>query len=565
MINTYHQLPTLLVGLGGFGSGIADRVYQKVQDYHGVEAFCIDTDIYTANLLQAVKRDRFICLSMQTPLPEMLNALPDAQNWFPRHPMLHHKVLSEGAGQIRAVSRLAFEYALLYNRFHGLLSTAHRMAETCVSHGSQMRISIATTLTGGTGAGIFIQTALMLRDYLATQFPSLKVKIHGEFVLPANFRFLMSAHELTNMEALAYASLKELNHINKHFFHNGPTVKLRYNADNPSQLQSVEALPYDYCYLYDHSSGESRFDADGIANAIVQRLFGAGSDEIHGAFLTGLRSCIRKKADNLYCLVNYEQLPEGTPLTASKLYRSKYRCHRVLAVSGPPDRVLQSPADTQLVSIVDETAQSISITELCCGVSISQIDSMKYLTGRYYHSYKKQSDPAAGGISPHLDRSWDTVLPDIGAPLPTFVPDIQPSALQKNPDSAYVFISYSSRNAPIARQIRQILEANGIPCWMAPESIPAGSDYGTEIPHAIGTCKAFLLLLSEASQQSQWVPKEVGLAIGKGKTIVPFQIDDAPITDAFNFYLINSQRISAHNRITEASPELTKRLRDLLK
>lgn len=99
---------------------------------------------------------------------------------------------------------------------------------------------------------------------------------------------------------------------------------------------------------------------------------------------------------------------------------------------------------------------------------------------------------------------------------------------------------------------------------MAPQSIPAGSDYGNEIPKAIEKCKAFLLLLSDASQNSNWVPKEVGLAIGKGKIVVPFQIDNATISEAFNFYLTNSQRISAYNRMTEAYQELLNRLKDIL-
>jgi DNA ligase (NAD+) len=90
---------------------------------------------------------------------------------------------------------------------------------------------------------------------------------------------------------------------------------------------------------------------------------------------------------------------------------------------------------------------------------------------------------------------------------------------------------------------------------MAPQSIPAGSDYGHEIPKAIEKCKAFLLLLSDASQNSNWVPKEVGLAIGKGKIVVPFQIDNATISEAFNFYLTNSPTRKVQG---EVLPYLTK-------
>ena len=56
----------------------------------------------------------------------------------------------------------------------------------------------------------------------------------------------------------------------------------------------------------------------------------------------------------------------------------------------------------------------------------------------------------------------------------------------------------------------------------------------------------------------------MGLAIGKGKIVVPFQIDNAIISEAFNFYLTNSQRISAYNRMTEAYQELLNQLKDIL-
>ena len=48
-----------------------------------------------------------------------------------------------------------------------------------------------------------------------------------------------------------------------------------------------------------------------------------------------------------------------------------------------------------------------------------------------------------------------------------------------------VFISYSSVEYATALQIRSALESNRIDCWMAPESIPPGSDYADEIQGAI--------------------------------------------------------------------------------
>ena len=66
----------------------------------------------------------------------------------------------------------------------------------------------------------------------------------------------------------------------------------------------------------------------------------------------------------------------------------------------------------------------------------------------------------------------------------------------------YVFISYSSQNKADADAIRALLEKNGIRVWMAPDSIPPGSNYMSEITPAIENCGYFLLLLSEDSEKS---------------------------------------------------------------
>ena len=128
-----------------------------------------------------------------------------------------------------------------------------------------------------------------------------------------------------------------------------------------------------------------------------------------------------------------------------------------------------------------------------------------------------------------------------------------------------VFISYSSKDERYIKKMTQKLEKMGITYWIAPDMIPAGSNYAREIPSAIQNCDIFLLVLSKASQQSIWVEKEIDSAIYYRKTIVPFQIDDSPMTDMFRFYLNNVQTIYCANRPKDAIEELKQRLRTLLK
>ena len=109
-----------------------------------------------------------------------------------------------------------------------------------------------------------------------------------------------------------------------------------------------------------------------------------------------------------------------------------------------------------------------------------------------------------------------------------------------------IFISYKSEEYHYADKVRFILEQNGISCWMAPESIPGGASYASEIPRAIRECKGFVLILTDKSQNSKWVPRELDRAINAGKTVFPFVPEKMTYNDDITFYLTNVQTYPAY-------------------
>ena len=125
----------------------------------------------------------------------------------------------------------------------------------------------------------------------------------------------------------------------------------------------------------------------------------------------------------------------------------------------------------------------------------------------------------------------------------------------------YVFISYKVEEYDGAKAVKDHLEANGIPCWMAPMSIRGGMSYAQEIPPAIQNCSVFLLMLSEKAQASKWVPREVDQAINCGKLIMPFMTENCPLRSDFSFYLTNVQRYEAFRDPEETLERMT---RDIL-
>lgn len=121
----------------------------------------------------------------------------------------------------------------------------------------------------------------------------------------------------------------------------------------------------------------------------------------------------------------------------------------------------------------------------------------------------------------------------------------------------YAFISYSSKNQHMADSVRLLFQEQGIPCWMAPYDIPAGSKYAFVINDALENCACLVLLLTNASQESQFVEREIERAITYGKPIIPMQLEQLQLNSGFKFYIGNSQ-IIAVPEIRADAPEFQK-------
>ncbi len=79
-----------------------------------------------------------------------------------------------------------------------------------------------------------------------------------------------------------------------------------------------------------------------------------------------------------------------------------------------------------------------------------------------------------------------------------------------------VFISHTTqdpRDYARAHEIAAELQELSVEVWIAPESIPPGTEWEEQIVRGLlDQCKYFLVLLTPASSRSEWVLKEVGLA-----------------------------------------------------
>jgi WD40 repeat protein len=128
-----------------------------------------------------------------------------------------------------------------------------------------------------------------------------------------------------------------------------------------------------------------------------------------------------------------------------------------------------------------------------------------------------------------------------------------------------IFISYSSKDKPIADGICANLEAAGFRCWIAPRDIAAGDDWPTAITSAISKSQVMVLVFSANSNSSKDVGREIILAANGNLTIIPFKIEDVNPEPGKEYYLARTHWLEAMNPPTKDQIQaLVERVRALV-
>ena len=107
-----------------------------------------------------------------------------------------------------------------------------------------------------------------------------------------------------------------------------------------------------------------------------------------------------------------------------------------------------------------------------------------------------------------------------------------------------VFISHSSENAELAKELCGKLENNGFPCFLAPRDIRSGFEYAEEIINGIDSSDVMVLLLSEASNSSPHVLREIERAVSKKKTIIVYKLEEVVLSKSLEYFLMTHQWVN---------------------
>lgn len=183
---------TVLIGLGGTGGRVVQCTAEEIVKRNGSfpdDCICcavLDMDPHDRQLFIEPSRNIYHCCIGEPgrvrDCVERLRGVKDL-SWLPvlSLPVQHSDMLS--SGMMRWKGRLAFMNAMENGHLRGL--------EKMLFHGlgrdenDGVRIVIAGSLAGGTGAGIFIQVALWLRRLFAQR--NIPVSLEGQFLLPDIF------------------------------------------------------------------------------------------------------------------------------------------------------------------------------------------------------------------------------------------------------------------------------------------------------------------------------------------------------------------------------------------
>ena len=261
--------PTLLVGLGGTGSKIVCRVSKMVTEEQrqriGFAVF--DTDI---NELREIREANPFIKTVQTStklsVGEYLNIDTHARDtWFPVNAILNSKTLTEGAGQVRAISRLALDTAIRAGNMEPLHTAIEDLYKLEEEQSDQaLRVIIVSSLAGGTGSGLILPVATYIKNFLATRFQQSANITRGFFILPEVFyEVIRGQAERNNLKCNAYATLRELDA----FLMKGDatlpdkyanTVKLEFPRVGSSEFEEYNVRPYDFCFLLDAQNTEGK-------------------------------------------------------------------------------------------------------------------------------------------------------------------------------------------------------------------------------------------------------------------------------------------------------------------
>ena len=332
--------PTLVIGLGGTGTLVLQRlkhlINQKFESQNVNSLFqflAIDTEPESQSNLQRLDVNEFKNLTESTLKgndiidamlhPETAKIYEGLSVWWPSHDKERKQPfkpgdITHGAKATRCIGRLAFWhhgieiYRLLERKIRRTLQVSGLKRDDIPSTGNTAKVFIVCSLAGGSGSGMFLDIAYMVRSLLARE--NLTSFVTGLLLVdPSPFDEIVQEEGLRRrMEANIYAALCELDwmmggHLSDEVHRNRsdmqklahntaeggngapswnfPAIQEKRNGERPKSTYEMQYLnrltitsgdkPFDICYLVSSTNEHARRlrEVDSLTEMIAQEIF----------------------------------------------------------------------------------------------------------------------------------------------------------------------------------------------------------------------------------------------------------------------------------------------------
>ncbi len=107
-----------------------------------------------------------------------------------------------------------------------------------------------------------------------------------------------------------------------------------------------------------------------------------------------------------------------------------------------------------------------------------------------------------------------------------------------------IFISYSSTETKEATEICDFLEENGYKCFIANRNLVPGKEYAEQLLDNMDESGAVVLLLSEASNASPHVLREIEYSVSHNIPIIVYKFEEVELSKSMKYFLMTHQWIS---------------------
>jgi len=329
-----NKVPTLILGIGGIGCRIAANINDllRPEDRAHIAIVGMDTNVNDLKAL-ANRGIRTIQTSDSRMVLDYLKMHPEYMSWFPVSQFTVSRGMLNGAGQIRSISRLAALAAEENGMFVPIKEEIQRIrANRGESGGGNLTVMLVGSLTGGTGAGLFLQMPYYVRKVMRGESGLSNIIIRGMFVGPDLTADVQPSK--INRDAVrvnGYACLKELNALYMRQTRTEDDGKLKIDFYTPantdrravaedifratensdyfdSDAYDAEAIsldsdvlakgnpeiPYDYLYLIEGSNVKG-----GIGNAPLSSVESLAARMVHTLMFTPVSDNALSVEDNM--------------------------------------------------------------------------------------------------------------------------------------------------------------------------------------------------------------------------------------------------------------------------